>query len=307
MVRSFSVVALGVAFLLLTVSSVLADEKKPGKEPKTSAANDPFAASAHENKPPPSAAKEPRLRVGEAAIEEALAKPTQLEFQDTPLSDVIAWLKEYHGIEIQLDTRALSDVGIGTDTPITKNLKGISLRSALNLMLKELNLAWTIEDEVLLITTPEEAESRLTTKVYDVADLVACRNSKDNPWDDYDTLIHMITTTIKPTSWDAEGGPGSIVGESLSSAKVLVVCQTRDIHQRIAELFARIREIAKKNPNAESPRRDKPRASAARIEIGVHQKIAKLLAYVRAIAKEFPEKEQSSTPKPSKDSKRGRS
>ena len=29
-----------------------------------------------------------------------------------------------------------------------------------------------IEDEVLMITTPEEAENRLNTKLYDVADLV---------------------------------------------------------------------------------------------------------------------------------------
>ena len=282
MFRSFSVVALGTAFWLLTVSSVLAADKPSAKEPK------------------PSAAKESRSHRGEAAIEEALAKPTQLEFHETPLSDVVEWLKDQHGIEIQLDNKAISDVGIGTDTPITKRLKGVSLRSALNLMLNELNLTWTIQDEMLLITTPEEADCMLTTKVYDVADLVACRNSKDDPWDDYDTLIDMIATTVKATEWDAVGGPGSIVGASFGSAKVLVVCHTRDIQQQIAELFATIREVAKKNPNAGPPRRDKPRASAARIEPGVHQKIAKLLVYVRAIAKEFPEKEQSATPVPAK-------
>jgi len=39
------------------------------------------------------------------------------------------------------------------------------LAVALNLMLRDLNLTWTIKDEVLLITTPEEAENHLTTKV----------------------------------------------------------------------------------------------------------------------------------------------
>ena len=39
-----------------------------------------------------------------------------------------------HKIEIQLDTKALGDVSIGTDTPVTKNLKGVSLRSALRMM-----------------------------------------------------------------------------------------------------------------------------------------------------------------------------
>ncbi|MCG2684963.1 MAG: hypothetical protein L6306_15270 [Planctomycetales bacterium] len=108
----------------------------------------------------------------EKKIDDALKSTTQLEFIETPLQDVIDYLKDMHKIEIQIDTRALGDVGIGTDTPVTKNLKGVSLRSALRLMLRELGLTYMIQDEVLLITTPEEAETRLSTKVYPVADLV---------------------------------------------------------------------------------------------------------------------------------------
>ena len=40
---------------------------------------------------------------------------------------MIDYLKDYHKIEIQLDKKALDDVGIGSDTPVTKNLKGITL------------------------------------------------------------------------------------------------------------------------------------------------------------------------------------
>jgi len=108
----------------------------------------------------------------EKKISEALKSPTQLEFIETPLSDVVSYLKDYHDIEIQLDKKALDDGGVATDTPVSKNLKGISLRSALRLTLRELNLTYVIQDEVLLITTPEEAEQRLTVKVYPVADLV---------------------------------------------------------------------------------------------------------------------------------------
>ena len=113
----------------------------------------------------------------EKKIQEALKSPTQLEFIETPLSDVIDYLKDYHDIEIQLDKKSLDDMSIGTDTPVTKNLKGVSLRSALRLMLREMGLTYVIQDEVLLITTPEQAETRLTTKVYPVADLVVPINS----------------------------------------------------------------------------------------------------------------------------------
>ena len=109
-----------------------------------------------------------------------------------------------------------------------------------------------------MITTPEEAENHLNTKVYDVADLVVCRDEHDALWDDYDALIEIITSTIKPTTWDGVGGPGAIKGNALGTAKVLVVSQTRDVHEEIADLLKNIREIAKKNPNAGTPRRNRP-------------------------------------------------
>ncbi len=108
----------------------------------------------------------------EEKIREALEENTNFEFIETRLSEVVDYLRDLHDIEIQIDQKALDDVGIGTDTPVTRNLKGIRLRSALRLMLRELDLTYVIRDEVLLITTPEEVENLLTTKVYPVADLV---------------------------------------------------------------------------------------------------------------------------------------
>ncbi len=113
-----------------------------------------------------------RTGTAEEKIFKALDDDTRLEFIDTPLDQVIEFLKDAHDINIELDTKALDDVGLGTDAPITRNLKGISLRSALRLMLKEMELTYVIRDEVLMITTPEEAESELVTKVYPVGDLV---------------------------------------------------------------------------------------------------------------------------------------
>jgi len=113
-----------------------------------------------------------RTGSAEQKIFDALDDDTRLEFIETPLDQVVDFLKDQHGINIELDAGELDNVGIGTDVPITRNLKGISLRSALRLMLKDLELTYVIRDEVLLITTPEEAESELVTKVYPVGDLV---------------------------------------------------------------------------------------------------------------------------------------
>ncbi len=73
----------------------------------------------------------------EKKIKDALKSETKMEFVDTPLSQVIDYLKNYHNIEIQLDTKVLSEAGITSDTPVTKDLKGITLKSALRLMLRD--------------------------------------------------------------------------------------------------------------------------------------------------------------------------
>jgi hypothetical protein len=108
----------------------------------------------------------------EQRINRELQEDTELEFIETPLGEAIDFLKDLHEIEIQIDTGALEDVGIDIDTPITRNLKGISLRSALRLILRDLDLTYMIRDEVLQITTPEVADTHLAVKVYPVGDLV---------------------------------------------------------------------------------------------------------------------------------------
>ena len=88
------------------------------------------------------------------------------------LADAVSYLENYHEIQIELDTKALEAIALTTETPVTKKLSGVTLRSALKLLLRDLGLTYVIKDEVLQITTPEEAENQLITKVYPVADLV---------------------------------------------------------------------------------------------------------------------------------------
>jgi von Willebrand factor type A domain len=110
----------------------------------------------------------------EQDIFNALKSPTDIEFVETPLKDAIEFLAEKHEIPIVLNAKKLEEAGVNIDTPVTKRLKGITLRSALRLMLGELELTYMVKDEVLQITTPEDAESpdNMVTKVYNVGDLV---------------------------------------------------------------------------------------------------------------------------------------
>src|SRR5262245_6720490 len=94
----------------------------------------------------------------DASIRAALDQETDMKFVENPLSGVFDDLKQRHAIEIQLDHRALDDASIPRDTPITKSIKGVTLRSALNILLDDLDLTYVIQNGVLKITTEAEAQ-----------------------------------------------------------------------------------------------------------------------------------------------------
>jgi len=248
------------------------------------------------------------LRGGEDAILAELAERTSIDFVETQLDEVVDFLKAKHGIHVRIDRRALDDVGIASDTPITFTISNISLRSALELMLRDLDLTWIIANDVLLITTPEEAEEVMSVKTYEVADLLITTpdrkfdgrklpgtlprtawwpsegptfsgmgvigpdtspstqgqavpgagmfnvmgqmgmggmcgdgffpyDSSLGPPTAIDDLIDLICATIEPVTWDQVGGPGTCY----PSGTLLVVRQTREVHEQIEKLLDKLR------------------------------------------------------------------
>jgi hypothetical protein len=110
----------------------------------------------------------------EKRLYDALDQPVdELNFQETPLRDVINQLKDKYDIPILADKKAFEDAGLDLDTTVvTQNVSGISLRSALRLLLGDIDLTYLIKDEVMLITTKDKAAENLVIKVYPVGDLV---------------------------------------------------------------------------------------------------------------------------------------
>lgn len=108
----------------------------------------------------------------ELQIEESLDRPVNLAFEAEPLSNVVGKIGTLTGINIFLDSLGLEEEGVTTDAPVTINVNGIKLRSALNLLLEPLNLSYTIDNEVLKITSRIRQQGTLRTETYPVADLV---------------------------------------------------------------------------------------------------------------------------------------
>jgi hypothetical protein len=99
----------------------------------------------------------------EASIRAALDQNTNVNFIERPFYGVIDDLKQRHAIEIQLDSRALDEASIPIDAPVTRSIKGVTLRSALNLLLDDLDLTYVVQHGVLMITSKAEAEKLQST------------------------------------------------------------------------------------------------------------------------------------------------
>ena len=181
----------------------------------------------------------------EQKIIEALDSKTQVDMIDVPLIDVVDFLSEFHDIEVIIDNKALNDMGIDPSAEVTCDLKEISLRSALRLILRELGLTYTIEDEVLLITTPEEAETQLPLRIYPVTDIVRYKTT-DGGWAyDVDWLAELITSIVAPSCWPCQSGPPPIDYVVLSDSAAIVIPQTWEIHEELEMLLRTLRKIAR--------------------------------------------------------------
>lgn len=101
--------------------------------------------------------KAPMLE-SERRILRALDERGEVSFNAVPLSSVMKFFRDQYSVPIVIDDRSLES-GSGTpDEPVVLELPSVSFRSALNLILKPYFLTFVIENEVLRITTYEEAE-----------------------------------------------------------------------------------------------------------------------------------------------------
>lgn len=90
------------------------------------------------------------------SAKEALGSDAIFEYIETPLGDVLKFLEDAYAVKINAN---YGYTGYGPDTPITANLKGISLDSGLKIILKRLGLEHEIRNNEIFIDTPEGLEN----------------------------------------------------------------------------------------------------------------------------------------------------
>lgn len=171
------------------------------------------------------------------AIQKKLDQVVSLKQLDVTLSQLAATLEQEYGVPVLLDSMALDGAGVAAETKCGVECKNISLRSAIRLLLRSLELTFFVRDGVLVFTTTDEVSNELYTRVYNVADLVVSTPK----YPDFDELIESITSAIQPTSWTDVGGTGQIQEYESPFAKALVISQTADAFEEIDRHLAALR------------------------------------------------------------------
>ena len=167
----------------------------------------------------------------DVATRKKLTQIVDADFQDLPLSEVAEWISLKLDLQVLFDKVALEEEGIGTDSPVTLHVKGISGELLLSRVLKPLQLDYQIEEGLLIVTTAAKVKERLLTKVYDIRDLLDRGLHPSQP------LAAIESAT--PGPWlnvDGEGGSMQLFADTL-----LIIQQTPANHAEVAKFLAGLR------------------------------------------------------------------
>lgn len=194
-------------------------------------------ALAQEEKTPSSVLLDPLPQAAEAKLEKIRQtlreKKITIDVKDMPLVEFAQLLSREIGAPVDIDDRALEDVALASDIPVTAHFKDISIEGVLNWELRELDLGYLLSPDGVMITTPTEMEVELVTRSYDISDLIDDRLVRPSD------IAKILVVNVDSDSWEYLGGPGS-VGFWQNQ---LVVQQLDSNHQRIEQLLAALRSV----------------------------------------------------------------
>jgi hypothetical protein len=128
---------------------------------------------------------------------------------------------------VQVDLKAFEDAGLDLETPISKSITDVSLKSALRILFDDLDLTYLFTNETLLITTKDRAAETLITFLYPL------------PWvHSVESVCDLLQNTVAPQTWNTVGGQGAIQ----PFGSLLVISQTEEVHGDVRALLEQMFE-----------------------------------------------------------------
>ena len=189
-----------------------------------------------------------------AEIENQLDQEVTLDFQDSELVDVVAFLQQTTKVNIILDPKV---VAAGTP-PVPLRVEAMKLRNVFEFIMKLTGLTYTLRDEALFITNAEGVRGDVFMKLYDIRDLTHAMTNFPGPElsipepggngsklvppivsaeapPAVDEFITIIKQVVSPATWD-------IAGNAIEDFNgQMVVTQSAAVHKQVEELLRTLR------------------------------------------------------------------
>jgi hypothetical protein len=119
----------------------------------------------------------------------------EYKFEGVALQDVVQYFRELTGLNIHVNWRSMETVGVERGTPVSFTARGVTVATALDLMLRDVNadkdklssLYWVVDKGIVRIATGDVFNREMRTVVYDIADLLAVSPQFKGPRVDINT------------------------------------------------------------------------------------------------------------------------
>jgi len=204
---------------------------------------------------------------------------SKLDFEDMELSQVMQFMRDVSGANIHVKWRALALASIEPASSVDLNLSNVSFRKSLEAILKDVGggkLDYIVDEGVVVISTREDFDRRLSLAVYDIRDIiVADRNPafgldwRLSPADRARAVAGIMSGVTRIV-----GRVGAVV----ETRGLLVVSQPRSNHEKILDLLNGIRKEKGLKPAGAPSLEDRRFGAPADPIVGklLDQKVSKL-------------------------------
>ena len=125
----------------------------------------------------------------QATRAKAPAAGSNVKFDNTPLADVLTFVRERTKLDVEINWKSLEDCGITKETQVTLEAKDVTSARLLNMVLDQVSAGkdrmsrayWVINDGVVTIASGTALNNNLITKVMDVSDLLVLVPNIEGP------------------------------------------------------------------------------------------------------------------------------
>jgi len=150
----------------------------------------------------------------DAALREKLKREIErLSFADIDFKDVIEFLREYSNANIHVNWRALTAAGIEQTTKVSVDVRKITVKRALDLVLRDVSgaaagadaeLRYVVDGGVLTISTKSDLAKEPIRRVYDIRDLLVPVPDFEGP----KIQLSEVSEAASEAGGDSGGGGG---------------------------------------------------------------------------------------------------